>query len=212
MPTQRHSEPTRLPNNGSNTGQADANFTAIRYGNDHGSIAFGHIHEDGSVTSSVLLKGHDGRHSFCMDKTGRRKGWTQSVSPGNFTVSCGDDNEEAQDTLMLHARNGNICIIAENGKIRLQGKDIELNATGEDSSKGNIRLNASENITLDANKVLVNAKNKLMLVTSGDAELAANAQLQLYGAIIRGVTDACSVKDSKNNLQRIQKKNNNGQE
>tara|TARA_X000000950_G_C13897704_1_gene653591 strand:+ start:489 stop:1121 length:633 start_codon:yes stop_codon:yes gene_type:complete len=210
MPTQRHSEPTRLPNNGSNTGQADANFTAIRYGNDHGSIAFGHIHEDGSVTSSVLLKGHDGRHSFCMDKTGRRKGWTQSVSPGNFTVSCGDDNEEAQDTLMLHARNGNICIIAENGKIRLQGKDIELNATGEDSSKGNIRLNASENITLDANKVLVNAKNKLMLVTSGDAELAANAQLQLYGAIIRGVTDACSVKDSKNNLQRIQKKNNNG--
>jgi len=209
MPTQRHSEPTRLPNNGSNTGQADANFTAIRYGNDHGSIAFGHIHEDGSVTSSVLLKGHDGRHSFCMDKTGRRKGWTQSVSPGNFTVSCGDDNEEAQDTLMLHARNGNICIIAENGKIRLQGKDIELNATGEDSSKGNIRLNASENITLDANKVLVNAKNKLMLVTSGDAELAANAQLQLYGAIIRGVTDACSVKDSKNNLQRIQKKNNN---
>tara|TARA_A200000113_G_scaffold182947_1_gene169194 strand:- start:2169 stop:2801 length:633 start_codon:yes stop_codon:yes gene_type:complete len=210
MPTQRHSEPTRLPNNGSNTGQADANFTAMRYGNDHGSIAFGHIHEDGSVTSSVLLKGHDGRHSFCMDKTGRRKGWTQSVSPGNFTVSCGDDNEEAQDTLMLHARNGNICIIAENGKIRLQGKDIELNATGEDSSKGNIRLNASENITLDANKVLVNAKNKLMLVTSGDAELAANAQLQLYGAIIRGVTDACSVKDSKNNLQRIQKKNNNG--
>ena len=209
MPTQRHSEPTRLPNNGSNTGQADANFTAMRYGNDHGSIAFGHIHEDGSVTSSVLLKGHDGRHSFCMDKTGRRKGWTQSVSPGNFTVSCGDDNEEAQDTLMLHARNGNICIVAENGKVRIEGKDIELNATGEDSSKGNIRLHASENITLDANKVLVNAKNKLKLVTSGDAELAANAQLQLYGAIIRGVTDACSVKDSKNNLQRIQKKYNN---
>lgn len=209
MPTQRHSEPTRLPDRNSNKGQADANYTAIRYGNDHGSIQFGRIHEDGSVTSSVLLQGHDGRHSFCMDKTGRRKGWTQSVSPGNFTVSCGDDNEEAQDTLMLHARNGNICIIAENGKIRLQGKDIELNATGEDSSKGNIRLHASENITLDANKVLVNAKNKLSLVTSGDAELAANAQLQIYGSIIRGVTDACSVKDSKNNLQRIQKKNNN---
>jgi len=144
-----------------------------------------------------------------MDKTGRRKGWTQSVSPGNFTVTCGDDNEEAQDTLMLHAKNGNICIIAENGKIRLQGTDIELNATGEDSSKGNIRLNASENITLDANKVLINAKNKYCIVTSGSAEIVANSQLQLYSSIIRGVTDACSIKDSKNNLQRIQKKHNN---
>tara|TARA_B100001059_G_scaffold46867_2_gene39757 strand:- start:549 stop:1181 length:633 start_codon:yes stop_codon:yes gene_type:complete len=209
MATQKHSEPTRLPSKNSNSGQADANFTAIRYGNDHGSIQFGYIHEDGSVTSSVLLQGHDGRHSFCMDKTGRRKGWTQSVSPGNFTISCGEDNEEAQDTLMLHAKNGNICIVAENGKVRIEGKDIELNATGEDSSKGSIRLHASENITLDANKVILNAKNKLSMVTSGDAELAANSQLQLYGAIIRGVTDACSVKDSKNNLQRIQKKNNN---
>ena len=209
MSTQRHSRPTRLPDRNSSTGKADANFTAIRYGNDHGSIHFGHIHEDGSVTSSVLLQGHDGRHSFCMDKTGRRKGWTQSVSPGNFTVSCGDDNEEAQDTLMLHAKNGNICIIAENGKIRLQGTDIELNATGEDSSKGNIRLHASENITLDANKVLINAKNKYSIVSSGSAEIVANSQLQLYSSIIRGVTDACSVKDSKNNLQRIQKKNNN---
>ena len=209
MPTQSHSQPTRVPDKNSNSGQADANFTAIRYGNDHGSVHFGHIHEDGSVTSSVLLQGHDGRHSFCMDKTGRRKGWTQSVSPGNFTVSCGEDNEEAQDTLMLHAKNGNICIVAENGKVRIEGKDIEFNATGEDSSKGNIRLHASENITLDANKVLINAKNKLSMVTSGDAELAANAQLQIYGSIIRGVTDACSVKDSKNNLQRIQKKHNN---
>jgi len=209
MATQRHSEPTRLPDRNSNKGQADANYTAIRYGNDHGALHMGHIHEDGSVTSSILLRGHDGRHSICMDKTGRRKGWTQCLSPANFTVSCGDDNEEAQDTLMLHARNGNICIVAENGKVRIEGKDIEFNATGEDSSKGNIRFHASENITLDANKVLVNAKNKYSIVTSGDAELVANAQMQLYGSIIRGVTDACSVKDSKNNLQRIQRKNNN---
>jgi hypothetical protein len=209
MSTQSHSQPTRLPDKNSNSGQADANFTAIRYGNDHGGIHFGHIHEDGSVTSSILLQGHDGRHSFCMDKTGRRTGWTQSISPGNFTVSCGYDNEEAQDTLMLHAKNGNICIVAENGKVRIEGKDIELNTIGEDSSKGSIRLHASENITLDANKVFINAKNKYSIVTSGDAEIVANSQLQIYSSIIRGVTDACAVKDSKNNFQRIQRKHNN---
>ncbi len=209
MSTQSHSQPTRLPDKNSNSGQAEANFTAIRYGNDHGGIHLGHIHEDGSVTSSILLQGHDGRHSFCMDKTGRRTGWTQSTSPGNFTVSCGYDNEEAQDTLMLHAKNGNICIVAENGKVRIEGKDIELNTIGEDSSKGSIRLHASENITLDSNKVLINAKNKYSIVTSGDAEIVANSQLQIYSSIIRGVTDACAVKDSKNNFQRIQRKHNN---
>ena len=37
-------------------------------------------------------------------------------------------------------------------------------------------------------------------------EIAANGVLTLYGSIIRGVTDACAVKDSKNGNKRKQKK------
>jgi len=45
-------------------------------------------------------------------------------------------------------------------------------------------------------------------VSTGQTEISANTCMRIYGSIIRGVTDACSVKDSKNNNQRTQKENN----
>ena len=51
------------------------------------------------------------------------------MCPGNFQVECGSANTEEQDT-MINAKNGNIDIIATNGKIRLQATDIELIAVG----------------------------------------------------------------------------------
>lgn len=89
---------------------AKQNYTAIRYGNDHGSLSFGHIHADGDVTAAVILQTPDGKHQFSMDKDGPRKGWTTFTGPGNFQVECGSANEEAQDSLMLNAKNGNIII------------------------------------------------------------------------------------------------------
>jgi hypothetical protein len=174
------------------------NYTAIRYGNDHGSITFGHIHKDAGVTSDILLQASDGRHGFTMDKDGPRKGWTQLTSPGNVSIKAGLDNKEAQDTIFINAENGNIDIIASNGKLRLQGTDIELIAVGEGGSKGNVRIKANENIELDAdNKVIINAKTLYKIASAGKAEIVANSCMLLYSSIIRGVTDACANKDSK---------------
>ena len=110
---------------------AKNNYTGIRYGNDHGSCSFGHIHKPGDVTAGILLQAKDGRHTFFMDNDGQRKGWTSAVAPGNYQVTCGEDNEEAQDSMFLHASNGNIVVLATNGKLRLQATDIELVASGE---------------------------------------------------------------------------------
>ena len=174
------------------------NYTAIRYGNDHGSITFGHIHKDAGVTSDILLQASDGRHGFTMDKDGPRKGWTTLTSPGNVSIKAGLDNKEAQDTIFINAENGNINIIASNGKLRLQGTDIELIAVGEGGSKGNVRVKANENIELDAdNKVIINAKTLYKIASAGKAEIVANSCMSLYSSIIRGVTDAVANKDSK---------------
>ena len=121
-----------------NKGQSKQNYTATRTGNAQGSVRHGHIHKKGDVTAGVMLDTPDGRHQFSLDIDGQRKGWTSSSSPGNFQVECGSDREEADDTLVLNALNGNICITALNGKIRLQGTDIELVAIGEGGSKGHI--------------------------------------------------------------------------
>ena len=186
---------------------AKNNYTGVRYGNDHGSCSFGHIHKPGDVTAGILLQAKDGRHTFFMDNDGQRKGWTSAVAPGNYQVSCGEDNEEAQDSMFLHASNGNIVVLATNGKLRLQATDIELVAIGEGGSKGNIKMTATENVSIDCKKFQFNAKNYYKLCTSGKADVIANGVLNMYGSIVKAVSDGCALKDSKNNLQRIQQEN-----
>ena len=184
---------------------AKQNYNEICYGNDKGSINLGHIHKQGDVTSAILLNNPDGTHQFSLDIDGQRKGWTTATCPGNFQLECGSDNEEAQDSLMLNAKNGNIDIIASNGKIRLQGTDIELVAVGEGGSKGNVQITATENIFCDSKKFLVDASINYKIVSPGTGEICANGCLKVYSSIIRGVTDACSVKDSKVGGQSYQK-------
>ena len=184
---------------------AKQNYTAQTWSNDHGSITLGQVDYVGSVTSAFFVEGKDARHSFSLDNDGTRKGWTTSTSPGAFQVECGSDRVEAEDSLILEAKNGNIIIKAHNGKIRLQGTDIELIAIGEGDSKGNIVCSATESFMIhETKKVLINASVMYKLSTSGIGEVTANSVLKVYGSIIRGVTDACSVKDSKVGGKRYQ--------
>jgi uncharacterized protein (DUF2345 family) len=188
---------------------AKKNYTGTRFGNDHGSISFGHIASDAAVTSDVQIQASDGRHGILLDKDGPRKGCTQITAPGRISIQSGEDRQEAEDTLVINAWNGNIDIIASNGKIRMQGTDIELIAFGEKGSKGNIIMEASENIKLDAdNKVLINAGAMYKLATPGTAQICANSAMTIYSAVIRGVSDGCSVKDSKVGGQDFQRKQN----
>lgn len=185
-----------LEDNISRNNTAKQNYTAIRYGNDHGSIAFGNIHKQGDVTADVMIQASDARHSIVLDKDGERKGCTQITAPGRISIESGNDKQEAEDTLFIHSWNGNINIVASNGKIRMQGTDIELIAVGEGGSKGNIRIKATESIELDAKKVLLNAKSMYKMCTSGTAEIVANSSMVIYSSMVRGVTDAVSGKDA----------------
>ena len=157
-----------------------------------------------------MLDTPDGRHQFSLDIDGQRKGWTSSTSPGNFQVMCGLDNEEAVNSMMLEAWNGDISIVARNGKIRLQATDIELVAVGGgEEGKGNITATATETFTVhETPKIILKSTSLTQIKGTGMIDLAANSCLKLYGSIIKGVTDACSVKDSKCGTQRLQKENN----
>jgi uncharacterized protein (DUF2345 family) len=204
MATSQNRNKTRV------TPTAKKNYTATRQGNDHGSISFGHVASDGAVTSDVQIQASDGRHSIILDKDGPRKGCTQITAPGRISIQSGEDKQEAEDTLFINALNGNINIIASNGKIRLQGTDIELIAVGEGGSKGNIRLTASENIKLEAdNKIVIDAKAMYKLATPGTAEIVANSAMTIYSAVIRGVSDGVANRDSKVGGQDFQRKQNN---
>ena len=188
---------------------AKQNYTATRQGNDHGSISFGHVASDAAVTSDVQLQAFDGRHGILLDKDGPRKGCTQITAPGRISIQSGEDKQESEDTLFINAFNGNIDIIASNGKIRMQATDIELIAIGDGGKKGNIRIKASENIDIDAdNKILINAKAMYKLATPGKAEIVANTAMMIYSAVIRGVSDGVANRDSKVGGKDFQRKQN----
>ena len=176
-----------------------SNYSAITYGNNHGSISFGKIHKRADVTSDVMLQASDGEHFMSMDKDGPRKGWTTFMGPGNFQVECGSNRAEEDDTCMINAKNGNIDIIATNGKIRLQANDIELVTVGGDTDAGHIKMTASESITMDAKKITCTGKNLVRLATPNTLDLVANGQMKFISGVCRAATNGSAQKDSKYN-------------
>ena len=202
-----HSNSGSDPKGADNRGTAHTNYTAQRIGNDHGNIKFGHIHKDGATTSGVLLETTDALHHMTLEKAGQRKGHTIMNSPGDTVIKAGEKNVESQTTIYVEAVNGDIVLNARNGKIRMNAKDIELTASGETGNKGNVTVTATENIKLESKKFLVNASNFLRLSSPGTVELGANSGMIIYASLIRGVTDAVAIKDSKVGGQRIQTAN-----
>ena len=176
---------------------AKENYTEYQIKNEKGSISLGSIDKQAGVTAGVSLNTPDGEHCFKLEIDGPRKGWTTSTGPGNFNVECGSANEEAQDTIMINAKHGNINIVATDGKIRLQGTDIELVAVGAGDNKGNIKMEATESIITNSKKLMMSAKALYRIATPGIGEVVANGILQMYGSIFRGVSDGCVLKNSK---------------
>jgi hypothetical protein len=173
-------------------------YTTVRYGNDHGSISFGHIHKQADVTADVLLQASDGRHSIIMDKDGPRKGGTTMFAPGVFQIQCGDDKSGDENSLVLTSINGDIIIRAENGRVRIEGLDIDLIAKGPDNTRGNIQIKAEGgNLNLKANNITIDGTSSYKLVTTGQAQITANSTMKIYSSVIQGVTDAVANRDSK---------------
>ena len=82
------------------------NFWTQVIGAMNGAISFGGISKDKSVTSSVELKGLDGRHFFDMTEDGVREGWTTMNSPGATQINSGEDLSKGQNAVFINAENG----------------------------------------------------------------------------------------------------------
>ena len=191
---------------------AKKNYTEIGLGNDLGHIKFGHINQKGDVTMGVSVGvgregSDDARHQLSLEIDGKRKGFTTLTTPTQFRVECGRNCKEEENALNITAQNGDISIAALNGKIRLSATCIELNATGEGTSKGLIKLDATETVKVNTKKLLVNTSTIYKIVSTGTGEIVANTALKMYASIVKGVTDAVKVKDSKNQHQKYQREN-----
>ena len=108
---------------------------------------------------------------------------------------------------MIRAEHGNIDIVAENGKIRLQATDIELVTKGEGEKKGHLKLEIEETINVECKKLVTSSKVLTKLCSSGDFEEAASGVYSTFASLINNVTDAVQCKPSKFGGQRERQKN-----
>ena len=134
--------------------------------------------------------------------------------PSEIRIS-GDHQDHIRKTnlaasLDVHLKNGNIGNIV---KFKLflpetRNNDIELVAFHGETTKGNIKMVASESISGEAKKILLSSKNNTKIMSSGITECIGNSCLKIYGSIISGISDAVAVKDSKVGGQRYQTQQN----
>ena len=177
------------------------NFWAQEIGTQNGVLKFGAMSPTGDVTSSVQIVGTDGRHFMTMDEDGKRRGWTTMNAPGAFQINAGEDlavinpdskgrkNKVEQNAIFINAENGDVVIKARNGKIRFEGLDIEMVATGN-APEGNVWVRANESLKLDAKNVTVDGKQSIRIVSTGLLVLSGLIGTQIFSPLVNGVTAA----------------------
>ncbi len=168
-----------------------------------GSISFGTISHDETTTYGPMLSTPKGDHCFIMEAVGVREGNTSSYQYGRFQVECGSSFERKQEAMMLNAKNGNINIIASDGDIRIQGRSVEIIALGENSSDGNILINASTKLFLEGKEVVLKAIDHYRIASEGTSTITALGVMTLYAGVLTGVSSACGIIDDKYGHQRI---------
>ena len=177
------------------------NFWAQEIGTQNGVLKFGALSPTGDVTSSISLTALDARHFIAMDEDGKRKNWTTMNAPGAFQINAGEDllqvsenpsggreNKVEQNCIFMNAENGDIVIKARNGKIRLEGLDIEMVATGN-SPEGQFWVKANENIKMDSKNITIDGTLSVNLASSGIVHVRSSL-MQITSGFVNGITAA----------------------
>ena len=182
-----------------------SNFWAQEIGTQNGVIKFGALSPDGDVTASVQIVGVDGRHFITMEEDGARRYWTTMNAPGAFQINAGEDlavnnpdaegrkNKVNQNAIFINAENGDVTIRARNGKLRLEGLDIEMVATGN-APEGVLWARANETLKLDSKNITVDGKQSVKIVSTGLLVLTGLIGTQILSPLVNGVTAASAKK------------------
>jgi len=153
--------------------------------NPHGLLCFGPIApedgDDGSAMSLFL----DGGYTQLCNKNGN----LSVIVPGKSEELCGtelvkgDQQEASEEAIAKHivARNGDICITAENGNIKFKAKNIYVECIGN-GNDGSFLLKANDHIEMIAGEQMTMGASKICMVSSDAITLNAQGFLNLFYA------------------------------
>ena len=153
--------------------------------NPHGILSFGPIAPKDKDDNTAMVLSLDGGHTQLYNKNGNKA----EINPGKSEELCGtnlvrgDQQETSEEVIAKHivARNGDICITAENGNIKFKAKNIhvECMGTGQD---GSFLLKANDHISMIAGEQLTMGGSKICMVSSDSITLNAQGFLNMFCA------------------------------
>ena len=162
------------------------NYHTIRYGNADGDISFGHIHEDNNLSAVMLRSGREELHYISMDSTGEdhRKDGTICRSTGAFQIKAGDRVGKNKPAVYIDAVSGDLVLRAPNGRVRIEGINIDLIASGPDGKNGVIRLESNEKVLIKTKIFDANGSTSAKIFSEGTVDVIGKTICNIYGGIL----------------------------
>ena len=153
--------------------------------NPHGVLCFGPIGPEDKDDNNGMFLSVEGGYTQLCNKNGNRS----EIVPGKSEELCGtrlaqgDQQEASEEAIakIITARNGDICIIAENGNIKFKAKNIYAECIG-DGNDGSFLLKANDHITMTAGEQITLRGPKLCMLSSDAITLNAQGFLNLFYA------------------------------
>ena len=153
--------------------------------NPHGILCFGPIAPEDKDDNNAMFLSLEGGYTQLCNKNGNRS----EIVPGKSEEVCGinlvqgDQQEASKEAIakIITAKNGDICIIAENGNIKFKAKNIYVECIGADND-GSFLLKANDHISMIAGEQMTMGGSKICMVASDSITLNAQGFLNLFCA------------------------------
>jgi len=175
------------------------NYHTIRYGTSEGEIKFGHITQDNVLSAALLRNGATTNHYVTLDASGEphRKHGTICRSPGSFQVRAGDNVGEDIPGVYVEAVSGDLVLRAPSGRVKIEGINVDIIASGGDGQNGVVNINGNEKVIVKSQTIDISSKVSTKIFSEKTVETIGKGILNMYGGLIDCADGATSVKGSK---------------
>ena len=179
--------------------------TFAQKGTNEGKVQYGTVLPSGSKMAIMIRNMFNDPefkkdHYIGLQMEGKLKGSTIQRSPAVHQIICGE--KPAGDLAgMWYAENGNIVIGAPEGKVIIFAEDIEILASGDGATTGNVVIESNASTSVKSPDITLEAADTLALEGEKRIKIDSTGRIFLEGMIkaIEGV-DAAPLAASTGNL------------
>jgi len=170
----------------------------IRYGTAEGELQFGHITMDNVLSGCLLRSGSSLNHYISLDSTGEphRKHGTICRSPGSFQVKAGDNVEDDVPGVYIEAVSGDLVLKAPSGRVRIEGINIDIIASGPDGQNGVVNINGNEKVIIKGQTIDTASKVSTKIFSEKTVDMIGRGILNMYGGLVDVADGATTIKGS----------------